>query len=122
MPRRVVGRRHDLAFERTIRRRRPDAAAQRDDESAGAAKREAADGLRHRHRRVETRCGIEAMQRRRVYVDPIENLLTGRPYGALAQTGTSVENAGEGAHISSANEAMMRIVQEYAAPGASNRM
>src|SRR5437660_1245693 len=82
--------RRDLAFERAIRRRGPDATSQRGDESAGAAKREAADRLGHRHRRVETRCGFETMERGGIDVDPIENLLQGRPCRALAQTRTGV--------------------------------
>ena len=111
------------------RLREPDAAAQRDDEAAGAAQREAADRLRHRHHGVVAGRGIEAVERRRVDVDPVQHLLGGRPDRAFAEARLDVEHAAKRRRAAGCRRTVMgalatkmRIVQENAAPAASIRV
>src|SRR6185437_10441489 len=129
--RRVVGRLRDMSLEPAFAVAKPDAAAQRDDEPAALAKLVAADRFRHRHRDVVAARRIEAVERRRVDVDPVERLLVDRPQRTLGEARASVENAGEaggrGGHrgderaAASATTPETRIVQEKTSPGASTR-
>ena len=91
----VVGRLRDLALELAVRVGEPDAVAQRDDEAALRAEAEAADRRRHRHRDVLAGRRIEAVERRRVDVDPPERLVGCRPQRAFAEARPDVEHAGE---------------------------
>ena len=93
--RRIVRCVGELLRQRPVRAREPDAAAQRHDEPARGTQRETADRLGHRHRDVGRARGIEAIERRRVDVDPVERAFLGRPHRAFAEIRLRVVHAGE---------------------------
>ena len=93
MVRGIVRRGRHLAHQRAVLVREPEAAAKRHDEAAGAAQREAADRFRHRHHRVLPGRRIETVERRRIDVDPVQDLVGGGPDRAFAETRLDVEHA-----------------------------
>src|SRR5439155_2648761 len=90
--RRIVGCVGDLAFRIAVAIDKPEPVPQRGDETSAPAQRETADGGWHGPHGVPPRERIEAVERRSVDVDPVENLLVGRPYRALAQARLDVEH------------------------------
>ena len=92
---RIIGRIGELLHQHAVGAREPDPVAQRDHEAAGRAEREAADRFGHRHRQVGAGGGVEAVERRRIDVDPVERVLVGRPHRALAEARLRIERAGE---------------------------
>src|ERR1700682_1113930 len=118
----VIRRGRDLALGPALSIDKPDSVTQRRDESAAGAKSETSDSLGHRPRPIRAAGGVEADERRRVDVDPIQRTLVDRPYRTLAETGLDVEHAGKArfhrqGQPSRANK--MLIVQEKHAPAAT---
>jgi hypothetical protein len=91
--RRIVGSVGYFAAERAVRVGEPHSAAQRDHE---AARPDAARSSQSIRASASPRCDrrrIEAVERRRVDVDPVQRLFLHRPHRTLAEAGLDVEDA-----------------------------